>query len=66
MSSKLKGSPSGQKEAKSHCPVVVGSEGSIVILDGDRFYDRRNFSKDAKIVSYEWKLMTKMMDLFRI
>ena len=32
MSSKLKGSPSGQKEGKSHCPVVIGSEGSIVIL----------------------------------
>src|SRR3712207_4409088 len=62
MSSKLKGSPSGQKEGKSHCPVVVGSEGSIVILDGDRFYDRRNFSKDAKIVSYEWKLMTEKND----
>ncbi len=59
MSSKLKGSPSGQKEGKSECPVVVGSEGSIVILDGDRFYNRRNFSKEAKIVSYEWKLLTE-------
>jgi NTE family protein len=63
LSSKLKGLPSGQKEGKSECPDVVGSEGSIVILDGDRFYNRRNFSKGAKIVSYEWKLLTDKDDV---
>jgi len=62
MSSKRKGSSSEQEEVKSDCPVVVGSEGSIVILDGDRFYNRRNFSKDAKIVSYKWKLLTEKED----
>ena len=62
MSSKRKGSSSEQKEVKSDCPAVAGSEGSIVILDGDRFYDRRNFSKDTKIVSYEWKLLTEKDD----
>lgn len=62
MSSKLKGSSSEQEEGKSHCPVIVSSEGSIVILDADRFYDRRNFSNNAKIISYEWKLLTEKDD----